>query len=353
MPNYTFSDIENMLRPNIRALQPYRCARDDYDRGILLDANENAFGDPFGNKEGLNRYPSPYQISIKTKIAAWRGVKQKQIFTGVGSDEAIDLIIRMFCVPGKDSIIITPPTYGMYKVSAQINDVRVVSAPLTPDFALVPEEVMKVVDATTKVLFLCSPNNPTANLLHADAVETLLHAFPGIVVIDEAYIDFAESASWLTRLDEFPNLVVLQTMSKAFGLAGARLGMAFAHEGLVAYMNKVKAPYNINQLTSEVVERALDLWPKIQLQVKQLISERKRLIAAMAMDKKVLKIYPSDANFILFRINDAYRFYKETADAGVVARYRGDQLHCDNCVRVTVGTPAENDAFLEKLSSWK
>jgi histidinol-phosphate aminotransferase len=348
----TIDDVLALLRPNIRSLQPYRCARDDYDRGILLDANENSAGDPFGNKEGLNRYPSPYQIPIKNKIAELRGVRPEQIFTGVGSDEAIDLIIRMFCVPSRHNIVITPPTYGMYKVSAQINDVQVLQAPLTPDFELIPERVLEAANAETRVVFLCSPNNPTANLLSRDAIEKILLHFDGIVVVDEAYIDFAPNQSWLKNLNRFPNLVVLQTLSKAFGLAGVRLGLAFAHAGIIGFMNKVKAPYNINQLTSETVLKALDKTDVVARNLEMLISERNRVIQAMSEMPAVEKIYPSDANFVLFKVKDAYRFYKETADGGVVARYRGDQLHCENGVRLTIGTHEENNAFLEKLRLW-
>lgn len=349
---YTLSDIESILRPNIKALVPYRCARDDYDRGILLDANENALGDPFGNEEGLNRYPSPYQTPIKAAMAKLRGTEPDTIFTGVGSDEAIDVVIRMFCVPGRDAIIITPPTYGMYKVAAGINDVKVVECPLTPDFELQSDHILQAMRPETKVLFLCSPNNPTGNLLNSEAIRQLLASFNGMVVIDEAYIDFAETASWVNELPNWPNLIVLQTMSKAMGLAGARLGFAFAHPAVIAWMNKIKAPYNINQLTSDIAEKAFERLEYTRRNVSILCKERDRLMSALRNLSQVSKVYPSDANFVLFKIKDAFRFYKETADSGVVSRYRGDQIHCQDTIRVTVGTPEQNDAFLEKVSQW-
>ena len=337
----------SLVRPNILALSPYRCARDDYERGTLLDANENSFGAVTG-VEGLNRYPDPYQRELKKKIAAFRGVYPDQIFTGVGSDEPIDLLIRIFCTPGHDRILITPPTYGMYKVAASINDVAVDIAPLTPDFQLDADSVLAAVKPETKIIFLCSPNNPTGNLLRRHDIEAILHGFAGIVVIDEAYIDFTDSPSWCMDLDTYPHLVVLQTLSKSFGMAGIRLGMAFASAELINLMMKIKSPYNINQLTSEAAIDAMNRIETMRAEVQDILDERTRLETALKAIEGIV-VYPSDSNFLLFKVHDAFTIYKSMADAGVVARYRGDQIHCENTIRVTVGTPAENDLFLTTL----
>jgi histidinol-phosphate aminotransferase len=340
-------DILSLVRPNILELTPYRCARDDYEQGTLLDANENSFGAATG-EPGLNRYPDPYQKELKKKIAAFRGVYPDQVFTGVGSDEPIDLLIRIFCSPGKDRILITPPTYGMYKVSASVNDVIVDAVPLTPDFQLEPAKVLAAVKPETKILFLCSPNNPTGNLLRREDIEILLKGFDGITVIDEAYIDFTHSPSWCLDLDQYPNLVILQTLSKSFGMAGIRLGMAFASPKIIDLMMKIKSPYNVNELTSKAAIKTLEHTHRMQENVAYILEERHRLEQELkAMDGVVL--FPSDANFLLFRVAKAQEIYKEMADAGVVARYRGDQIHCENTIRVTVGTPEENDRFLTML----
>lgn len=337
----------HLVRPNILALSPYRCARDDYERGILLDANENSFGAITGDAH-LNRYPDPYQKALKERIAAFRGVHANQVFTGVGSDEPIDLLLRIFCTPGLDRILITPPTYGMYKVAASINDVAVDQVPLSPDFQLEPYRILEAVTPHTKLLFLCSPNNPTGNLLKQEHIRQLLEGFPGIVVIDEAYIDFTDQASWCSELDRYPHMVVLQTLSKSFGLAGIRLGMAFAQPALIELMMKIKSPYNINQLTSEKALEAFDHLDLMRASVTQIVHERQRMVAALTAFSEV-KVFPSDANFLLFRVPKAYEIYKAMADAGIVARYRGDQIHCEDTLRVTISTPAENDLFLSSL----
>jgi histidinol-phosphate aminotransferase len=339
--------ISSLIRPNILALSPYRCARDDYERGTLLDANENSFGAVTG-EPGLNRYPDPYQKELKQKIAAFRGVYPDQVFTGVGSDEPIDLLIRIFCEPAQDRILITPPTYGMYKVAASVNNVHVDTVPLTPDFQLEPANVLAAVRPETKIIFLCSPNNPTGNLLRRHDIEAILQGFEGIVVVDEAYIDFTDSPSWCMDLDRYPNLVVLQTLSKSFGMAGIRLGMAFASAEIIHYMMKIKSPYNINQLTSNAALDAMGNVERMRYEVKNILTERARLEQELkAMDAVV--VFPSDSNFLLIRVPKAFEVYKSMADAGVVARYRGDQIHCENTIRVTVGTPTENDQFLTML----
>lgn len=340
-------DLDSLVRPNIRSLVPYRCARDDYDSGILLDANENSIGAVTGD-DGLNRYPDPHQNELRAKIAAIRGCRPDQIFCGVGSDEAIDLLIRIFCVPGKDSIVITPPTYGMYKVAAKVNDVAVVEWPLTPDFQLdmasIPHPASRI-----PLLFLCSPNNPTGNNLRREDMVRVIESFPGIVVVDEAYIDFTDQASFVRDLDRYPNLVVLQTFSKSYGLAGIRLGLAYASEALISWMLRVKAPYNINKLTTDVALRALDQTDTFISNVAILNQERENVAHALAGIPAVKKVHPSDSNFILAVVDNAYSVYKTMADAGVVIRYRGDQLHCDSTVRITIGTPDENERMLAML----
>lgn len=340
-------DLDSLVRPNIRSLVPYRCARDDYDSGILLDANENSIGAVTGD-EGLNRYPDPHQNELRAAIAAIRGCRPDQIFCGVGSDEAIDLLIRIFCVPGKDSIVITPPTYGMYKVAAKVNDVAVTEWPLTPDFQL-DSSRFPIPDSRSRLLFLCSPNNPTGNNLRREDIIRAIESFPGIVVVDEAYIDFTDQASFVSELDRYPNLVVLQTFSKSYGLAGIRLGLAYASEAIISYMMRVKAPYNINKLSSAIALDALKHRHEFLTNIALLNTERDRVVHELAGFETVRKVHPSDANFILVVIDDAYRIYKTMADAGVVIRYRGDQLHCENTVRITIGTPAENDKMLNML----
>lgn len=342
-------DLENLIRPNIRVLTPYRCARDDYDQGILLDANENAIGSVPADIRELNRYPDPRQDALRDRYADFRRIRRDQIFCGVGSDEAIDLLIRIFCIPGKDQIMITPPTYGMYKVSAAVNDVGVQSVPLNPDFSLDPQAVLDAITDSTKIIFLCSPNNPTGNLLDKDAVRTVIRGFRGIVVVDEAYIDFSGDEGFAGELEEFPNLVILQTLSKSFGLAGIRLGLALASEQIISYMLRVKAPYNVNKLTTEAALKAMDNLPVMRAFVKALNNERAWLRQALETVPGVRKIHPSDSNFLLVVIDNAQHIYKTMADTGVVIRYRGDQLHCDSTIRITVGTHSENERLIQRL----
>ncbi len=341
--------LEDLVRPNILRLTPYRCARDDYESGILLDANENSLGAAIPDDDELNRYPSPYQNELKAEIGKFRGVEPSQVFVGVGSDEVIDLLIRIFCRPGTDAIIITPPTYGMYKVAAAVNDVEVINVPLTEDFQLRPEEILEAANDKTRILFLCSPNNPTANDLKKEDILYLIEHFNGIVVVDEAYIDFSKSDSFATLTMEYPNLVVAQTMSKSFGLAGIRLGIGIASAPIIQIMMKVKAPYNINKLTSKMAIEAFAHLGDIKTKIDQIITERDRVVKELETISAVQRIFPSDANFILFRIENAYHLYKEIAESGVVVRYRGNEIHCENTLRMTIGTPAENDAFLKRL----
>ncbi|TVQ15202.1 MAG: histidinol-phosphate transaminase [Balneolaceae bacterium] len=341
-------DLKRLVRPNILALTPYRSARDDFKSGLLLDANENSFGSALGDQE-LNRYPDPRQEQLRSAVASFRNVKPEQVFLGVGSDEPIDLLIRIFCRPGTDRILITPPTYGMYKVSANINDVGVDEVPLNPDFSIDPDAFRSTSAVSRKILFLCSPNNPTANNLDRRHMTEIIASFDGIVVVDEAYIDFSTAQSMLTELDRFPNLVVLQTMSKSFGMAAIRLGMAFASPALIDIMNRVKAPYNVNNLTAAAAVDAINNREVMMRHIRDILSERTRLAESLAQINGIQKIFPSDANFLLVRMNNALDVYRRLAGMGIIVRYRGDQLHCDNCLRITVGTPDENNTLISAL----
>lgn len=344
-------DVNALVRENIRDLKPYRSARDDFDSGILLDANENSFGAPFADDLELNRYPMPYQNELRDKIAAFRGVDTENVFVGVGSDEAIDLLFRIFCTPGKDRVIINPPTYGMYKVSATINDVAVDEVLLTENFQLQPDKILEAVQPETKMIFICSPNNPTANSLDIDDIMQVLNEFDGIVVIDEAYIDFSTQASLAGNLTDYNNLVVLQTMSKSFGLAGIRLGIALADAEIISYFLKVKAPYNINKLTAQKANQAFSNLDNLQKNINAVLEERERVISRLITFPQVKRVYPTDANFVLFRIEDAMEVYRKLADEGVIIRYRGNEPHCEDCLRLTVGTSVENDRFFAALKN--
>lgn len=345
-------DLRKIVRSNILDLTPYRCARDDYSEGILLDANENSVG-PAALTHAhleLNRYPDPLHLHIKDYIAKFRGVEKEQIFFGVGSDEAIDIVIRIFCAPGVDNILITPPTYGMYKVSAKVNDVDVKIAPLTPTFDLDIPSTLGSIDSQTKIIFICSPGNPTSKVIPNEHVEQIASQFSGIVVVDEAYIDFSGTPSACCLIQKYPNIVVMQTLSKAFGLAGIRLGMAIASTEIIQIMNNVKAPYNINKLTAEVVEGVFQSLDVFKRNVDTLLSEREKLTTRLLQLPIVKKVHHTDANFILFVIPKAQQIYKVMADRGIVCRYRGSEMHCADCLRVTVGTPDENDKFLALLT---
>lgn len=351
-----------LARPNILKLLPYRCARDDYDSGVLLDANENALGptsvptnslDPYDNHLTLERYPSPYQIPLKKLYADYRGfnLSPSNLFVGVGSDEAIDLLIRIFCTPGKDSIMTTPPTYGMYKVCANVNDVGMNMVPLTPEFDLRIPEMLAAVTNETKLMFVCSPGNPTAKAIPISDIELLANSsYNGIIVVDEAYVDFSTEVSAVSLVKKYPNIVVLQTLSKAFGLAGIRLGFAIGSEDVIQLMNNVKAPYNVNKLTSEVAQNAMKNVHVLKKNIDILIEERDLLMKKLRELDYVVKVYPSDANFVLFQMKaHAQQVYKMMADGGVVCRYRGSEVHCPECIRVSIGTADDNKAFFKAL----
>lgn len=345
------TEINALVRENIQNLKPYRSARDDFDSGILLDANENSFGAPFADDLELNRYPMPYQQQLRDQIAAFRGVNRENVFVGVGSDEAIDLLFRIFCNPGKDRIIINPPTYGMYRVSANINDVEVDEVLLTESFQLQPEKILAAVQPETKMIFICSPNNPTANSMSITDIVKVLEGFDGMVVVDEAYIDFSRQGSLSNNIEEFTNLVVLQTLSKSFGLAGIRLGIALGSTEVISYMMKVKAPYNVNKLTSQKALEGFANLNHVKKNIESLMEERERVITKLVSYSQIEKVFPTDANFVMFRIADAEAVYQKLAEQGVIVRYRGNEPHCENCLRLTVGTAAENDRFFAALEN--
>lgn len=342
-------DLKSLVRQNILNLKPYRSARDDFDSGILLDANENSFGAPFENDLELNRYPMPYQEELRAKIAEFRALSPENIFVGVGSDEAIDLLFRIFCEPGKDRVLITPPTYGMYKVSATINNVEVDEVLLSEDFQLRVDDTLASVTEHTKLIFLCSPNNPTGNNLNPDDILAVADSFDGIVVIDEAYIDFSDQGSFAKEIPDRNNVVVLQTMSKAFGLAGIRLGIALANPEIIDFMMKVKAPYNVNKLTSKAALKGFSYINAMNGKVERIKYEREKVIERLKSIPKIEKVFPTDANFLVFRLDDALNIYKKMAAQGVVIRYRGNEPHCENCLRLTIGTPQENERFFQVL----
>lgn len=340
-----FIDINALVRRNVLSMKPYSSARDEFhgDAEVFLDANENPYPSPY------NRYPDPLQWKVKEKLAELKGVKPTQIFLGNGSDEPIDLIIRAFCEPNQDSILITEPTYGMYKVSAEVNAVNVQQVLLTPDFNLDLDAIPNTFDATTKVIFLCSPNNPTGNILNRDKIVEVLKRFYGLVVIDEAYIDFTKSKSFLRELKKYPNLVVLQTFSKAWGLAGLRLGMCFASEEVINILNKIKYPYNVNIRTQELAMDALDNAYRKDIWVEEILKERDWLTRELKALAIVEKIFPTDSNFLLVRVRDAQFTYQYLTDNRIIVRDRSRVNLCYNCLRITVGTPEENKRLIEVL----
>lgn len=340
-------EIANLVRPNIRKLVPYSSARSEFKgkAEVFLDANENPF------ETGLNRYPDPLQWKLKAAISQLKGVPAEQIFLGNGSDEAIDLVVRIFCEPRQDHILILPPTYGMYQVSADIADVGIRSVSLTPEFQPDVEAILAAADEHSKILFICSPNNPTGNDVELERIRSLCAHFKGVVVVDEAYIDFSNQASCTSLLHEFPNLIVLQTFSKAWGMAGIRLGMAFASLEIIQLFNKVKPPYNINQLTQQIALEALETSQDDYRQLlSTLLNERERLINGLGELNFVEKIFPSDANFILVKMDDPNGTYQYLVEEGIIVRNRNSVHLCAGSLRITVGRPEENDALLTALN---
>ena len=337
--------IEQLVRPMIKEIIPYCSARDEFEdfeaQKIFLDANEN----PFEN--GFNRYPDPLQRKLKRTLADIKQVKSEQILLGNGSDEVLDLIFRTFCEPGEEEVLILPPTYGMYSLLAKLNNIIVKEVPLNKNFEIEIDTVLEAVNQKTKIIFICSPNNPSGNAIPLDQIEQLLDRFKGILVVDEAYIDFSEQKSTLSILDQYPQLLVCQTFSKAYGLAGIRLGMCYANPLIIDYFNKIKPPYNVNSLTQSRALAQLETTESIKDQVISLISERKKLEQELKQFDFVSKIYPSDANFLLVVVDDANKRYDQFLDAGVVLRNRSRLQGCNNALRVTVGTPEENTNFIK------
>ena len=345
-------NLNELVRENIKRLTPYSSARDEFkgEASTFLDANENSFGSPLTH--WYNRYPDPLQLKVKERLSAIKGIASSNIFLGNGSDECIDLLIRAFCEPAVDNIVICPPTYGMYEVSANINDVPVKKVPLTPDFQLNLEALANAIDGNTKLIFLCSPNNPTGNSLHRDDVEALLNNYFGLVVIDEAYINFSKFKSFTRELPEYPNLVVMQTLSKAWGLAALRIGMAFASEQIIGILNKIKPPYNINQASQELALEALNNVQEVNDMIREIVNERFLLEKNLRELAVVRKIHPSDANFLLVEVTQPVSIYRYLLTKGIVVRDRSRVELCEGCLRITVGTPHENKLLLAALGDF-
>ena len=345
-------ELDKLVRPNIKTLKPYSSAKDEYtgDAKILLDANENSLGSPL--TKWYNRYPDPYQQKLKEKLAFVKQIAANQIFIGNGSDECIDILFRTFCEPGKDNIIICPPTYPMYEVSANINDVQVQNAPLLSDYQLNLAHIEQLVNDQTKIIWICSPNNPTGNSLDRIDIETILNHFNGIVVVDEAYINFSKQKSFVQSLIDYPNLVVLQTLSKAWGLAGLRLGMCFASPQIIGYLNKVKAPYNINIVTQELALQALEEVGQVNDMIKLLVDMRVALAQVIASMPHVIQVFPSDTNFILVKIPHARKLYEFLMSKGIIVRDRSALELCEDSLRITVGTEQENTLLVDAMYEW-
>lgn len=340
-------NINTIVRENVKGLSPYSSARDEYvsdgSKMVFLDANENPF------ETGVNRYPDPHQRRLKEVLAERKGVSSQQILLGNGSDEVLDLLFRAFCEPKEDNIISLPPTYGMYKVLAGINNLENREVLLTADFEPNVPQILKEADNKSKLLFLCSPNNPTGNSFSKSAIGELLDNFNGLVVIDEAYIDFSSEKSWISELSNYPNLVVTQTLSKAYGLAGIRLGTCYASEEIIAVLNKIKPPYNVNELTQQrALERVLDI-NTVNLEVMDILTQRETLFNVLRQVAFVKKVYPTDANFILAKVDDATKRYDQLLKMGIVVRNRTTQPLCENTLRFTVGTKEENVKLINVL----
>ena len=339
--------ITDLARKNVLQMKAYSSARDEFtdtDQDFIFqDANENPF------HSGYNRYPDPYASKVKQKLSDLKGVPSANMILGNGSDEVLDLLFRAFCEPKIDEIITTSPTYGMYKVLAEVNEIQLNEVPLTPDFQLKPEAVLKAVSDKTKLIFLCSPNNPSGNLMNTQAVKQILKNFSGLVILDEAYIDFAAQNSFVSELNHFPNLVVLQTFSKAYAHAGIRLGMGFAQTEIIQLLNKIKPPYNVNQLTQEKALEVIASAETYKNQVEMLISERDLLRKELEKISFVEKIFPSEANFLLVKVDNAILRYHQLIEKGLVVRNRTNEMHCEDCLRISIGTPKENQKLIKAL----
>jgi histidinol-phosphate aminotransferase len=346
-------NLQNLLRKNIKELIPYSSARDEFkgEASVYLDANENSYGSPLN--ESFNRYPDPLQFKVKKRLSEIKGVPPQNIFLGNGSDEAIDILFRAFCNPGSDNVITVPPTYGMYEVSANINDVEVRKIKLKTDFQLNMEGIAEAIDEHTKIIFICSPNNPTGNSINRDDIETILANFNGLVVIDEAYINYSRQKTFIQELTEYSNLVVLQTLSKAWGLAGLRVGMAFASEEIIEIFNKVKPPYNINEASQALALQALQNVEQVNSWIKETVAEREKLKSELNTIESVLTIYPSDANFILVKTIKPKEIYQFMVNRGIIVRDRSKVELCEGCLRITIGTPKENELLIEAFKNFE
>ena len=338
-------DIDSLVRKNIQRLKPYSSARDEFQgtASVFLDANESPNPSPY------NRYPDPLQKELKSKLSSIKKVTPENIFLGNGSDEPIDLLFRAFCEPGIDNVVIPQPTYGMYSVSANINNIEIKQVSLTPDFDLDVTAIKNCWDNNSKLLFLCSPNNPSGNLLSREKIIELVNSFHGLVIVDEAYIDFTNQPSFSQRLNEFNNLVILQTLSKAWGLAAIRLGMCFANKAIIQVLNKIKSPYNISILTQQIALKELEMEDRKEKWVKEILDERENLIQQLKSIKSVITVYTSDANFVLAKMKDAKLMYQKLIEREIVVRDRSSVILCDNCLRITVGTKTENQKMLNAL----
>ena len=354
-------NLQKLVRENIRNLKPYSSARHEFTgkASVFLDANENAYGSPLPSPSGeglgvkFNRYPDPLQWQLKFQLAKIKGVPAENICIGNGSDEIIDLAYRIFCDPGKDNVIICPPTYGMYAVNADINDVEIRKVNLTKDFQLDVDQIMQSADNNTKLLFICSPNNPTGNNMKRGDVEVLLNNFPGIVIIDEAYINYSKQKTFIQELTEYPNLIVMQTLSKAWGLAALRLGLCYASLDIIDLFNKVKPPYNINEASQHIALDALKETEMVNEWIRETVQQRELLIYELKRFSFVKKIYPSDANFILVEVTDAGALYQYLAANEIVVRNRSKETSCDNCLRISVGTPEENELLISTMKNYE
>lgn len=339
-------DLDSLVRPNVKSLVPYSCARDEFQgkEGVFLDANENPYG-------YLNRYPDPYQKDLKIAISRLRAIPPEKIFLGNGSDEIIDLSFRIFCNPGTDKALTFSPSYGMYQVSASVNDVAIIKIPLDKDFQIDFEDVSKYLsDKNLKLIFICSPNNPTGNLMNNQIVERIISQFNGIVLVDEAYMDFSDKPSLLEKIGCYPNLIVMQTFSKAFGLASVRVGVAYTNPEIVAYYNKMKPPYNISTINQKAVLQKLKRFSAYTGQIRKIRQERERLSRELEKIPVIKKVYPSDANFVLVKVGDPGKLYNYLVDSGIVVRNRHSVI--ENCIRITVGTRAENSKLLTALNNY-
>ena len=346
-------NIDSLVRENIKDLKPYSSARNEYagDASVFLDANENSYGSPLD--ENFNRYPDPLQWQLKQELSKIKGVPPQNIFIGNGSDEVIDIAFRIFCEPVKDNVIICPPTYGMYKVCAGINNVEAREVQLSKDFQLNVEGILSAINENTKLMFICSPNNPSGNNMRRVDIEFLLNNFKGIVLIDEAYINFSRQKTFIQELTEYENLVVMQTLSKAWGLAALRLGLGFASEKIIELFNKVKPPYNINQSSQQLGIKALSNIKAVNANIKNIVEQRSKVQQQLQEFSFIKEIYPSDSNFILTKVEDADSLYQYLLANKVIVRNRSKEPLCENCLRITIGTPQENETLINALKNYE